>query len=435
MIQATQCTWDDVGPELTGPLKGLRVIDFTIAWAGPMTTRSLAYLGAAVIKVEAPGRPDPWRAGYLDATPERFPGFDPGLRPYNRNVFFNTQSHDKWSLSLDLKAKGGVEVAQRLARDADVIIANFSPGVLDRLGVGYDALSAVNPKVIVVEMPAFGVGGPMAGHVAMGKSMEAANGMASLIGYGDGRPVLTGSAYLDPIGGLNATVAVLMALHQRGRTGEGTRVEVAQTESAAHWIGEYLLEELYRGVGDLPDGNHVPNAAPHDAYPCKGDDEWIAIAVRSEDEWHGLCAVMGRGDLARDARYASVASRLRFNAELDGQIAAWTSMQDKEDAAVALQDAGVPAAPVNNGRDISGDPALRAAGFVARLDHPDAGPHEYPALPYHLERTRGSMRRAAPLFGEHNLQVLAGILGLAESEIAALYESGAVTDEPWPGTW
>ena len=110
-------------------------------------------------------------------------------------------------------------------------------------------------------------------------------------------------------------------------------------------------------------------------------------------------------------------------------------MQDKEDAAVALQDAGVPAAPVNNGRDISGDPALRAAGFVARLDHPDAGPHEYPALPYHLERTRGSMRRAAPLFGEHNLQVLAGILGLAESEIAALYESGAVTDEPWPGTW
>ena len=154
-------------------------------------------------------------------------------------------------------------------------------------------------------------------------------------------------------------------------------MEVA-TEAAAHWIGEYLLEELYCGVDDVPDGNQVPNAAPHDAYPCKGHDEWVAIAVRSEGEWHRLCAVMGRRDLARDGRYSSVASRLRFNAELDGQIAAWTSMRDKEDAAVALQAAGVPAAPVNNGRDISGDPALRAAGFVARLDHPDAGTHEYP---------------------------------------------------------
>jgi crotonobetainyl-CoA:carnitine CoA-transferase CaiB-like acyl-CoA transferase len=404
------------------PLAGIRVLDFTTAWAGPMATRSLAFLGAHVIKVEPPTRLDSWRGSPRGGVPERFPGREPGARPYNRSGLFNTQGHDKWSLALDLKKPGAREVILALAADTDLVVANFSPGVLDRLGVGYAALSAINPRISVIEMPAFGPGGPAAQHVGMGFTMEAATGMTGLMGYGDGPPVVTGGTYLDPIGGLHGAAAALLALYQRGATGRGSRAEVAQTEAAAHWIGEFFLQQLRTGQEPAPRGNQVAYAAPHDAYACAGEDEWVAVAVRDDGEWQRLCAVIGRADLAAVSRHDPGGHR--------PAITAWTSRRAKAQAAAALQAAGIPAAPVGTGQDIAGDPALAAAGFLVSLDHPEAGRHTYPGLAFRLARTPGAVRRPAPCFGQHNRAILGGLLGLDDAAIAALYAAGAVADQP-----
>ncbi|TDC91761.1 CoA transferase [Actinomadura sp. 7K507] len=418
-------------PEEGGPLAGIRVIDLTTAWAGPMATRSLAWLGAEVIKVEPPRRPDGWRGFLTGGPPHHYPDFDPGEKPYNRDLLFNTQGHDKLSLSLDLKRPGGLDVLLRLAVLSDVLVANFTPGVLDRLGIGYEDLAALNDQIIVVEMPAFGSTGPMSTHQGMGKTMEAACGMAALIGYGDDEePVLTGPAILDPIGGLNAAAAVLTALELRAHDGAGCHVEVPQTEAAAHWIGEFVLERLESDRTPAPEGNHVPDAAPHQAFPAAGDDDWVVVAVRGDEEWRALCGVLGRPGLAAAERYATLEGRLAHQDELEEAVAAWTRTRSKREAADALQAAGVPAAPVNDGTEVAADPALHACGFLSTMTHPEAGTHVYPGLGFRLDRTPGGMRRPAPLFGQHNEEVLAGLLGLTAGEIAELRANGTVADEP-----
>ncbi len=416
-----------------GPLSGLRVIDLTQAWAGPMATRSLAFLGAEVIKIESPKRIDVWRGAYRGGNQQRFPNLDPGEKPYNRNSLFNTQNHDKLALSLDLKAEGAKEILFDLCRISDVVVANFAPGVLDRLGIGYSVLRTINPGIIVAELPAFGVGGPMTSHVGMGKTMEAATGMVSLMGYGDGVPVTTGPAYLDPIGGLHGAAAIVTALYGRSQRGEGGWIDVAQTEAAALWIGEYLLEELYLHSAPIPHGNRVPDAAPHDAYPCQGEDEWLAVAVRNDTEWRCLCEAIDRTDLLDDTRFASFLERSKNQDVLYPIISAWTETKSKHQAAEMLQACGVPAAPVCNGADVASDPGLHAAHFFTTFEHPEAGRHEYPGLGYRLSRTPGLMRHPAPCFGEHNHRVLTEMLHLDQDQLERLEREGAIGSEPVEG--
>jgi crotonobetainyl-CoA:carnitine CoA-transferase CaiB-like acyl-CoA transferase len=315
---------DDRAAGPPGPLAGLRVIDLTTAWAGPFAARSLAHLGAEVIKIDAPSHPDSWRGAPNGGTARHYPDGEPGRRPWDRCLLFNTQGQGKLSLGLDLKLPGARDVFLRLAEVSDIVIANFTPGVLERLGIGYEVLAARNPRIVLVEMPAFGPGGPDSRHQGMGKTMEAACGMAALMGYGDGAPVLTGPAYLDPIGGLSAVAATMVALHRRDTTGRGSRVEVPQTEAGAHWIGEHVLLHAESGAAWQPAGNDVPYAAPHDAYPCRGADEWIAIAITEQSQWRALCTAMGRPDLGDSARYQTAASRHRHRSELGECIAAWT---------------------------------------------------------------------------------------------------------------
>jgi len=413
-----------------GALSGLRVLDLTTAWAGPFAARSLAHLGAEVIKIDAPSHMDSWRGAAEGGAARHYPDGQHGERPWNRCLLFNTQGQGKLSVGLDLKAPGAREIMLRLAAVSDILISNFTPGVLGRLGIGYADLSAVNSRIIVVEMPAFGPGGPDSAHQGMGKTMEAACGMATLMGYGDGSPVLTGPAYLDPIGGLNAVAAVLTALHHRSRTSRGCRVEVPQTEAGMHWIGEQVLQEAEAGTSLRPDGNAVPYAAPHDAYPCHGSDEWIAISVTTDAQWRALCEVMERPDLPRAARYATAAGRRRHRRRLAAAIADRTRSFDKHELATRLQAAGVPAAPVNTGADVAVDEALLRSGFTRELDHPEAGRHAYPGLSYRLDRTPGGITRAAPCFGEHNDQILRGLLGLSAAQVAALRAAGAVSERP-----
>lgn len=413
---------------VAGPLDGVRVIEFSTAWAGPFAGRSLAFLGADVIKIEAPGRPDHWRGTATGGAPLYYPDGEPGADAQNRNVLFNSQNMGKSSVAIDLKAPGALEVVHDLIRRADVLIANFAPGVLDRLGVGWEIASKVNPRLIHVEMPAFGPGGPMSRHWGMGKTMEPAAGMTALMGYDEESPVLTGPAYLDPTGGLNATAAVVTALELRQRTGKGVRIEVPQVEAGSHWIGEFVLEQVETGHTWTPNGNRAPGFAPHNAYPCVGEDAWVVIAVADDDAWNALCEEMERSDLA--ALFPSIESRDQHADEIDAYISRWTAMFDRAELAHRLQRAGVPAAPVLDPIEVAKDPALSDAGMVVTLDHPAVGRHNYSSVAYRLSRTPGAYDRPAPLFGQHNDAVLGELLGYDAPRISQLRDAGVIADHP-----
>jgi crotonobetainyl-CoA:carnitine CoA-transferase CaiB-like acyl-CoA transferase len=412
------------------PLQGLRVLDFTQAWAGPMTARALAFLGAEVIKIENGARLDSWRGPPVGVNdPASYPDRQGGERPYDRNALFNTQNNDKTSISLDLKSPDGQDLARRLAAKCDVVLANFSPHALAKLGLGYEALSENNPKLVMVEMPAFGNDGPWSSHVGMGKTMEAAAGMASLIGYGDGEPVLTGPAYLDPIGGLHGAAAVLTALAERNRTGLGQYVEVAQVEAAMHWIGEYILQTGRTGEVFRADANRRPDMAPHDAFACAGDDQWMVIACPDDETWSRLVVATGVAELT-EPTFSTLAGRLAHAEAVRAALSGWTRGRGKHEATDLLQAAGVPAAPVNSGADVWRDPFLRSRGFVHEMTHPAAGTAEYPGLAYRLSLTPGAIRAPAPCFAEHTDAVLGGLLGLSRAEIEALVEAGVVLLQP-----
>jgi crotonobetainyl-CoA:carnitine CoA-transferase CaiB-like acyl-CoA transferase len=417
----------------SGPLAGLRVLELTTAWAGPMAGRVLGFLGAECVHIESPNRVNSWRLNKETPNPDNFPSGQPGERPYDRSFLFNSQNVNKLSCILDLKTREGREIARRLAMACDVVICNFRPGTLAKLGLDYESLRRDRPDIIVAELPAFGLKGPLANHAALGPTMEMAAGMSSLVGYRDAQPETTGPSYLDPIGGFNTAAAILTALVHRQRTGEGQHVEVPQVEAAMHFIGGEILSAAETGMDPIRNGNRVAHAAPHDAFACAGFESWVAIAVRDEAEWTALCKIMARADLVADPRFATLAARKRHEDELNAVIEAWTATQDRHALATRLQEAGVPAAPVQTPSDVATDAYLLQRGFFRRLEHPDAGEHPHPGLPFHLSATPGGQRRPAPAFGEHTEEVLARIAGLAPQEIVLAKAAHATATRPLPG--
>lgn len=413
-----------------GPLAGIRVVELTTAWAGPMAGRILGFLGAEVIHVEAAGRLDSWRMHQQVFSPYRYPRDGAGARPWNRAALFNSQNENKLSLTLDTKKPGGLAAMLRLIAKSDIVLCNFTAGTLDRMGLGYHRLREVRPDIIVTEMPAFGTSGPMSHATAIGPTMEMAAGMASMIGDPGGPPSVTGPTYPDPIGAFHGAAAVLTALIHRQRTGEGQHVEIAQVEAAMHYIGEHILHARLTGIDPARNGNRVAWAAPHDAFPTRGEDEWMAIAVTSDAEWRALCQTVGQPALADDPRFATVAERLRNQDAMQEPIARWTRLQDKHAAAATLQAAGVPGAPVNGGRDGAESAYLAARGWFTVLEHPEVGRVAHESLPFHLSRTPGGQRRAAPCLGQDTRAILAGIAGLSDAEIAVLERAGTISADP-----
>ncbi|AZQ68429.1 CoA transferase [Silicimonas algicola] len=411
------------------PLEGIRVVELTTAWAGPMAGRVLTWYGAESFHIESPTRTNTWRSNRDKPNPVTYPDLDPGERPWDRCFTFNSQNVNKRSLVVDLKNPSGFSVLRRLIAVSDVLICNFRPGMLDRLGLGYGTLSKEQPGLIVIEMPAYGLTGPDAGYAALGPTMEMAAGMSAMISYPGGKPTVTGPSYMDPIGGFNAAAAILTALHHRDRTGEGQHIEMAQVEAAMQFIGPELIE----GHDVVPDGNHRPDMAPHNAYPAQGEDSWIAVAAPGDAAWMKLARMMGGETLARDGRFATLSDRKINEAALDAMIADWTCTQDRHALAETLQAAGIAASAVETAPDLANSEYLRARGFFTPRDHPVAGRHDHPGLPLHSEIAQGSARTAAPGYGEGNEYVLREVLSLPEAEIAAILASGALADVPAPG--
>ncbi len=408
------------------PLAGLRVVELTTAWAGPMAGRVLAWMGAEVIRIEAASRPCGWRHHAETRLTFRYPGGEPGERPCNRTALFNSQNVNKLSVALDLKRPGGHEALLRLMAETDIVLANFTPGTLKRLGLDHASLCRVRPDIIVVEMPAYGSFGEMANNVALGPTMEMASGMSSMIGYRNGgAPTYTGPSYMDPTGGFHGAAAALTALAHRRATGRGQHVEVPQVEAAMHYVGPEILHAIASGVDPERTGNRVAWAAPHDTFRAAGDDEWVAIAVTEDRHWEALRRLIG--DSRLDApEYRSLEGRLAAQDQLADIIDDWTRARGKHEAAAALQTAGVPAAPVQKANDALASPYLAARGFFALLDHPEAGRHPYPGLPFHFSVSSGGPTRPAPCLGEHTEAVLRDVAGLTPEEVRDLELAGTI---------
>jgi crotonobetainyl-CoA:carnitine CoA-transferase CaiB-like acyl-CoA transferase len=402
------------------PLEGMRVLELTTAWAGPLTGRSLGFLGAEVIKVESRRNIDSWRGAVAGGDVRRYPDLTPGDRPYNRSSWFNTENSDKLSVELNLKDPGAMAVMHELISVSDVLVCNLAPGALRRLGLDYRTLSGLNAGIVLLEINGFGSNSPLAGHVGVGPTVEATTGAMSLIGYGDGVPYNSGSAYLDPLSGLLSTGLVLAAL----ATGRGHHLELN-----LRGVGLQLLGEHLRGFPAVP----PPPACPHGVFAAAGSDEWLAVAAYDEQQWQSLCAVLDRPDLGADPELATPEGRLRRREELEAAVTAWSRSRDKHEAADFLQEHGVAAAPVCSGADLAADPHLEAIGFYRTFDHPEAGRHRYQGLPYRLAATPGRIRRVAPCLGADTADVLRRVLGKSETEISALLASGAATDTSRPG--
>jgi crotonobetainyl-CoA:carnitine CoA-transferase CaiB-like acyl-CoA transferase len=401
------------------PLDGIRVVDCCIYWAGPMATVLIADLGAEVIKIESIQRID-----YL-----RLLGGWPTPDGYECSAAFNGTNRNKYDVTLNLNDQQGRDILKRLVKTSDIVTENFSPRVMENWGLTYDVLKAINPRLIMLSMPGFGTTGPWRNYVTYGPNIEMVSGMPTISGYPDGGPMMTG--YIaDPIAGLMGAVAVMTALEHRRRTGEGQHIDFSQMEAVTTLMGGPLMEYSMNGRLPARRGNRHTSEAPYGVYPCVGDDQWVTIAVSSEEEWTALCEAMENPPWTEDPKYSDAAGRLRHHDELDKLIAEWTGGRDKHDAVRVLQKAGIAAAPVLSYADVLSDEHLEQRGFFETITRPATGTHPYPGFPAKHSETPLSIRRPAPTLGQDNEYVLGELLGMTAEEIGRLADEEIIGTKP-----
>lgn len=383
------------------PLSGIRVLDLSWVIAGPTCTRYLAALGADVIKVETTGRADPGRASELHAV----------------------LGKSKRAITLNLKQPDALDIAHRLVEQCDVVVENFATGVLDRLGLGYEALSATRPDIVLLSASGLGRTGPDASRVAYGTLIQCYTGFAAMNGYPDAPPRV-GWAWADPLCGLRMAFAIGAALRHRARSGEGGHIDFSMVESLLTTMPGPLIEHQLTGQVPTPAGNDDPDMSPHGVFPSAGEDEWVAIGVSDDGEWAALCAVIPG---LTERRSNDLAERRRDAVEIDRRIAEWTRQRSARDAAAALQSAGVSAASSPDSTAMFDDPHLQGRGFYPVTADMDGQARGLPGLPWRWPQGERSDVFAAPGLGADTGGVIAELLGLSEVEIVALHDSGALT--------
>lgn len=406
------------------PLEGIRVLDLGRVYAGPMVGKILSDMGAEVIKVESIQRID---------LPNRklcYPENEPGDDSYNRGGWFHWLNSTKMSITLNLNDARAVEIFKRLVKVSDVILENFSPRVMKNMGIDYDILRLVNPRIIMVSLSGYGHSGPNRDRPAYAWAFEGASGFQSLTGFAGGPPMMVGTGYGDWALAMNGAASILLALLHRRRTGEGQYIDVAGQEVVAHHIGEVFLDVLMNGKARERIGNHDYAAVPHGCYRCKGDDQWIAIAIRTQAEWQALCTTMGNPSWSKDKQFSYVAGRHRHEDELDRLIEDWTVQFDHRILMELLQKAGVPAGAVLSPKEVLMEPQFRERGFFHLVEHPGAGKRPMPKLLAARFDQWQARVTAAPKLGEHNRQVLSGLLGMSQEQIAELEEAKVIGTVP-----
>jgi crotonobetainyl-CoA:carnitine CoA-transferase CaiB-like acyl-CoA transferase len=422
----------------TLPLSGIRVVDFTVVWAGPYATMLLADFGAEVIRVESLQHFPPTTRGQMPRPPASFlenasqlqasyPNWEPGERPWNRHPLFNCHGRNKLSMTVDATRPEGQAIVRRLVEISDVIVENNPVTTMPKLGLDYDTVRGWKDDIIYVSMPPFGHTGPYRTFRGYGNNVEAVSGLATLRGYADlGVTSNPRVLYMDAASGPGAAFAVLCALHHRERTGEGQFVDFAQAENMMPHIGEFFIDAAMNGRDTEPIGNHHPAMAPHNCYPCQGEDRWLVIAVATDAEWQRLCQALGEPAWALQDKFATRAERLQHQDELDRHLTRWTRGQDPRAAMQLLQTHDVAAGMVMFEDDAYDDPHLNARGFFTTLTHPECGTHRYPGILWNMSKTPGTIRCPACCLGEHNDYVYRELLGMHATEIDRLRQAGHI---------
>ena len=421
----------------TTGLKGIRVLDLSRVWAGPLASRMLGDMGAEVILIEAPLTVD------KEAHEERkakhvagarsafFPDGDPGDEPWNRLGTYNDFNRNKLGIVLDLTAPQGQDIFKRLVKISDVVLENYTPRVMANFGLEYEILKQINPSLIMISMPGYGNTGTYRDYPAFGTSLEQHAGFSSLLGYPDSGPYRTQSTYTDPVAAINAASAVMLALYHRRRTdGWGQYIELAQIEASVCFLGEPVLDfAMNRRVPERR-GNRHSSMAPHGTYRCLGDDAWLSIAIASDEEWRAFIEAIGCPTWTEDPRFDDSLGRWHHQNELDKRITEWTVHQEHHDAMHLLQRAGVTAGAVLNAEELMEDPHLAARGYFEEVTHPKAGTHLYPGLPIRLSDMPPGPRLPSPCIGQHSRYILTEILGMGAEETEPLFAADIVCEGP-----
>lgn len=427
--QATNASGQPAPPsDSTRPLDGIRVVNFGTAMAGPLAAQILCDLGAEVIKIESRKRLDGLRRGrpLLGGAAAGDEGAEPELQP-----MFHALNRGERSLTIDFKDPEGWAVLRDLIRRSDVIVENFSPGVLDRAGFGWEKLSAEQPDLIILAMSAVGQTGPLSDTIAYAPTTMALGGITGVTGYRDGRVLMPQIAYGDVSASLHAVFAVLAALEHRAQTGEGRYIDFAQEEATLNCLAEPLLDYQLNGRVAGPHGNDLPGFAPHNTYQCRDDDSglarYVSIAVRTDKEWYGLVQALGSPAWAQNPDFATAPGRWAARDTIDAHLGEWTADQDAWEVTRRLQEHGVAAFPVQNVQDEYFDPHYQEREVFVHVDHPIVGTLALPSLAWRLSETPGRIAGPAPTLGDANDYILREVLALPDVQIERLAERGVLT--------
>ena len=396
-------------------LHNIRVLDFTWAGAGPYATKFLADFGAEVIKVESRKRPDVGRMT---------PPFVNNVRHPDGGALFLHTNTSKLAITLNLQDPRGVEIAKKIAALSDIVMENFTPGVMQRLGLTYEELKKVKPDIIMASSSIYGQSGPKSRLSGFGNTGSAISGHYMLTGWPDREPVSPGVAYADVVQPVFTVISLLAALDYRKRTGKGQYIDSTQVETMIQFISPAVTDYFTNGHVESRMGNRSPYAAPHGVFPCKGEDRWCAIAVSDESEWRNLCVSMDNPPWCSDDKFRSLAGRKANEDELEMLIGKWTVQFDRHELMAMLQEQGVTAGALQDGADlVDTDPQLKERRSFIRLTHPVIGECNHPTQPAKLSESPAGLT-TSPCLGQHNEYVYKKLLGIDDEEYGLLMKEG-----------
>jgi benzylsuccinate CoA-transferase BbsF subunit len=397
-------------------LAGIRVVDFTWVWAGPIIGRHLADYGAEVISIE--------NGDYLDLARQLH--FKDGVADPDMAVAFTNYNAGKKSLTLNMAMPEAIAIVTRLIAMSDIVVESMTPKAMRKWGLSYEEICRMKPDIIMLSTCMQGQTGPYCMSPGNGAILPALSGISELTGWPDRGPIGQGGPYTDFLAGAMGAAAVMTALVHRQRTGQGQYIDMSQNECAMHFLTTAFLDYSANGRVATRLGNQRPGFAPHGVYRCQGEDAWCTLAIRTEAEWQALCAVMGQPAWTRDTRFASPAARQAHSDALDTHLTAWTTTQPAQTVMDRLQHAGLPAAIVHNAQALDADPQLAHRQHYARLQHPKIGLNVIDNYGFRLSTTPGGVQHPSPLLGQHNAYVLGDLLGMSAADIARLQETGVV---------
>jgi benzylsuccinate CoA-transferase BbsF subunit len=408
-------------------LEGVRVLTLEQVHALPWGTSFLADLGAQVIRVESSAHLQDRKAG-------PFPDGRPSQEWWNEGgnmAYFGTRN--KQSLCMDVATPQGKEAFLKLAKNCDIVTDNFRPGTMERFGFDHESLAKLNPRIITLSSSAYGYTGPWRRAGSRARTVDATCGMSYLTGYEDGPSYRASNNYMDHSVGNNVAYALLLALYQRNKTGEGMRIDLTMQETGVSAIGPAILE-TQRGITRSRLGCGHLWKSPHNVFPCRGSDRWIAIAVSTDEEWQRLQKAMEEPLWAADSRFETAQGRWNHRHHLGDLLSEWTQTQDDQELMNHLQSNGVAAGAVLTAEDLVANPHLGERGYIEEFENvnaPQAGPRKYAGRPFRMEGVSFAIRHVAAL-GEHNVETLRDVAGLSDDEITTLANEGIISTQPLP---